>query len=210
MKRPGRANASRHPKPARHVAALCLTVAGCLTAAAASAGAGDRDILGQWRLDDAATADVQPVEGARGDGGLEGFRLPTISINGIPVPGGSESVSTTAGSAPDPDVLRTSQMTIETLGDGVRLTYTGVGGETLHPGRHQGITTRWKGDVLKSSYETTSRRVTQRFELQDDDSLLVTVKLDPTRGQAVTHKRVFRRESAAADPAEPAAAVNPG
>lgn len=184
--------------PARLLASLCLTA--CL--AASGAAAGDRGILGDWRLDDAATAEVQPVEGTRG-GGLEGFRAPTISINGIPLPGSTNENAATTGSAPDPDVLRCNRMTIEPLGDDVHLTYGGVGAETLKPGRHQGITTRWNDKLLKSSYATTSRRVTQRFELQGDGSLLVTVKLDPTRGQAVTHKRVFRREAATAPTVNP-------
>jgi hypothetical protein len=204
----------RAPKPARRLLPFTrLYLVVCLSAASAAASAAatpaEPDILGSWRLDDAATAEVQPVDGARG-GGLEGFRAPTISINGIPLPGAGSPEPTTAGSAPDPDVLRCSRLVIEPQGDRIRLTYTGVGAETLEPGRHQGITTRWKGNLLTSSYETTSRRVTQRFELQGDDSLLVTVKLDPRRGQAVTHKRMFHREGAAPTEPAPAHPVNPG
>ncbi len=151
-------------------------------------------LVGGWQIDDALTADVQPVEGHKKPR-FEGIGMPSISVNGMPLPGTGGGAQPTTGSARDPKVLRCSAMTIESVGDNVHLTYVGTGSETLTPGTVQGVKTRWRERSLTSSYETTSRKVSKRFELQKDDTLLVTVKLKPRSGPSVTHKRVFRRNA---------------
>lgn len=172
-----------------------------LTAAGSGAAPSEPGILGQWRLDATLTAAAQPVEGHR-KSAFEGLSIPSISVNGMPLPGPSGGTAPAAGGAPDPDVLRCGQMTIAAMEGDLLVTYTGVGSETLTPGRVQGVTTRWKGDYLESAYATTSRKVRKRFELQRDGTLVVTVKLTPVNGSSLTHKRVFRRDDGSS--------VNPG
>ena len=180
----------------KHFAALLA----CLFAAAAvHAAPHPPSFLGAWQLDDARTAAAQPVEAHRRSV-FEGFGMPSVSVNGIPLPraGSADAPAVSSGSAPDPDVLRCARMTIEAVGKDLQLTYVGVGSETLTSGRVQGVRTRWKDNFLQTAYETTSRKVSIGYELQPDDTLMVTVKLDPVDGAAVTHKRVFRRDDGAA------------
>ncbi len=174
------------------IAISTLLMAALLAAGATSASDRKANLLGRWQIDDDLTAAAQPVNGHR-KSRFDGLGMPSISVNGIPLPNTGSATPTAGGSTPDPKVLRCSEMTIETVGKDLLLTYLGVGSETLTPGRVQGIATRWKETSLTSNYETTSRRVSRSFELQKDGTLLVTVKLKPSSGPSVTHKRVFRR-----------------
>jgi hypothetical protein len=179
--------------PARVLLAILLVAVPLTGALSSTAAASEKPtLLGGWQIDDALTAEVQPVEGHK-KSRFEGFGTPSISVNGMPLPGVGGGSQAATGSPRDPKVLRCSAMTIESLGDNVHLTYIGTGSETLTPGTVQGVKTRWRERSLTSSYETTSRKVSKRFELQKDDTLLVTVKLKPRSGPSVTHKRVFRR-----------------
>ncbi len=179
---------------ARVLLAIALMV-GHLTGVASLDAAAESQkptILGSWLIDDALTAAVQPVEGHK-KSSFDGIGMPSVSVNGMPLPGAGGGAQASSGSAPDPKVLRCSAMTIEPVGKEIQLTYVGTGSETLTPGTVQGVKTRWRDRSLTSNYETTSRKVSKRFELQKDDTLLVTVKLNPRSGPSVIHKRVFRR-----------------
>ena len=179
--------------PARVLLAILLmavSLTGALSSAAAESG--KPTLVGSWQIDDTLTAAVQPVEGHKKNR-FEGLGMPSVSVNGMPLPGVGGGAQASSGSAPDPKVLRCSAMTIEPVGEKVLLTYVGTGSETLTPGTVQGVKTRWRDRSLTSNYETTSRKVSKRFEVQKDGTLLVTVKLNPRSGPSVTHKRVFRR-----------------
>ncbi|MEZ5559330.1 MAG: hypothetical protein R3E86_12420 [Pseudomonadales bacterium] len=173
-----------------------LLVALAVLASAAQARDPAASLLGRWTLDDALTRAVQPQQAQR-KSGFGNLRMPTVSVNGIPLPGSSAAPPPVTGSAVDPKVLRCTAMTIEPVGDDLLLTYAGEGSEQLATGKVQGVRTRWKPARapmrLTSSYETTTRKVGKTFELRDDGTLLVTVKLDPNDGPAVLHRRVFRR-----------------
>jgi hypothetical protein len=94
-------------------------------------------------------------------------------------------------------VLRCSEVSVERLGDDLHLSFGAAGSDTLKRGNDQGLVSRWNDRKLTSRYETTSRNVTQVFEVQRDGHLLVTVTLNPRDGAKVVHKRVFDRARAA-------------
>ena len=71
--------------------------------------------------------------------------------------------------------------------------YGGGRSDTLKRGNDQGLVSRWSARKLTTRYETTSRKVSQVYQVRRDGTLLVTVKLNPKRGPTVVHKRVFER-----------------
>jgi hypothetical protein len=172
--------------------ATLLTAAAA--AAAAPAAADSPGLIGEWTLNNELTIEVQPEgkETHRFSG--NGSVRPSVSVGGIPIPtgGGTQREYSTSPSS-DPKVLSCTELAIEHLGDDIRLTYQGVGSETLKPGKVQGTRTRISQTRLTSQYATTTRKVSKTFELRDDGRLLVTVKLNPNRGATVVHKRVFDR-----------------
>jgi len=119
--------------PARMLLAILLVAVSLTGALSSAAESGKPTLLGGWQIDDALTADVQPVEGHK-KSRFEGVGMPSISVNGMPLPGVGGGAQASTGSAPDPKVLRCSAMTIESLGNNVHLTYVGTGSETLTPG----------------------------------------------------------------------------
>jgi hypothetical protein len=90
-------------------------------------------------------------------------------------------------------VLRTTEFTIEPAGDALRLSFAGVGDETLQRGNDQGLVSRWSARRLNTGYETTSRRVSQVYQVRRDGHMEVTVTLRPNQGTRTVYKRVFDR-----------------
>lgn len=178
------------PSPFRAMLMLALAVS-ALAAMVPMTAAADT-LAGRWRIDNPLTREEQPAE--RGPGTTSGLPRPTVSVGGmpVPVPGGS-AYPGMGGSAPDPMVLRATDVTVTPAGDELRLDFDGIGSETLRRGRHQGMTSRWTERKLTTGYATTSRKVSQTWEVRRDGTLLVTVKLNPNQGRTLTHKRVFRR-----------------
>jgi hypothetical protein len=178
--------------------ALAVVLAFILTVSMVPAAAKQGKLEGRWILNQELTTEVQPENRGRG-GRFDNLPRPTISIGGMPLPrSGAEPPPATSGSAADPKVLRSSELTIMPAGDALKLDFTGQGGttsETLVRGNQQGLVSRWNARRLTSNYETLSRKVSQTYEVQSDGRLLVTVRLDPNGGRAVVYKRVF-------DPAE--------
>jgi hypothetical protein len=176
--------------------AFALPCAGASTDAAAStdAGASTRaGLAGRWVVNDLLTRELQPPD--RGpttaSGGLP---RPSISVGGMPIPGTTPAAQPgIGGSAPDPMVLRCTELTLAPAGDTIELSFHGVGSDRLQRGRHQGVVSRWSERKLTTHYDTTSRRVSQTYEVDRDDRLVVTVKLNPKQGKTLVHKRVFDR-----------------
>lgn len=167
-----------------------------LLMAAATAHADDSALLGRWTLSPELTHAEQP-DGPETRSGLFN-RMPraSVSVGGVPLPGtggGGDGLPEVSGNPRDPEVLRCSELVIEPLGDELRLTWVGVGSATLERGNHLGLVSRWNDRRLTSRYETTSRKVSQAYEVRRDGTLLVTVKLNPDKSAAVVHKRVFER-----------------
>ncbi len=153
-------------------------------------------LIGTWVLNNDLTSEVQPNgKQTRRFEGLSGVH-PTITVGGIPLPStGTEQPEYSTGPTKDPEVLACTELSIETMGDDVLLTYHGVGSETLTPGNVQGTRTKLTKRKLTSRYETTTRKVSKTFELRDDGRLLVTVSLNPNQGPTIVHKRVFDRKT---------------
>ena len=110
----------------------------------------------------------------------------------MPTPGSSQPPPA-PGNPRDPDILHSATLTIEPQGDLLKLTYAGNLSDTLKPGNDQGLVSRWSSSKLTSRYETTSRKVSQVYQVRGDGRLLVTVKLNPNEGPTLVHKRVFDR-----------------
>lgn len=185
-------------KPCTFVPAALLVSAIAVAAAAATAREGS-ELGGRWVLNHERTQEVQPADPKQRDL-LGALPRTTVSVGGIPLPGsGGGQLPSAPGSARDPRVLQTATLGIEPAADELTLTYAGNQKETLERGDDQGLISRWSGRKLTTRYETTSRKVSQTYEVQRDGSLLVTVKLNPNQGPTLVHKRVFDR----ADPAAP-------
>lgn len=154
-------------------------------------------LLGSWVLNSEKTQALTPKQ--KGGGGGGGFGTPTISVGGvgIPLPGGG-GAAPGGGGAQDPRVLRCDAMTVSLNGENIRFEYRGSGEETMVPGNDQGRKTRWTRSRLTQSYTTTIRTVTKTYELEDDGTLVVKVKINPKGAKGATHVRVFERPAAPA------------
>jgi hypothetical protein len=97
------------------------------------------------------------------------------------------------GRVRDPDVLYCKIMSLENIGGIIRVSYGTLSSSEFVPGRHRGRVTRWTGKKLTQSYETTTRKVTQTYQLQKNDNLLVTVKIKSRQAPTRVYKRIFDR-----------------
>lgn len=160
----------------------------------ATAAAAESALRGEWVLNTELTQAEQP-DGPKQRQGL-GSSLPQarVSVGGVPLPvPGSNPPVQAAGSPRDPRVLHSATLIIEPEGEALRLVYGNGQSETLKRGNDQGLVSRWSDRKLTTRYETTSRKVSQVYQVRRDGRLLVTVKLNPSRGPTVVHKRVFER-----------------
>jgi hypothetical protein len=173
------------------MAALGLLVAGAVLAGTAAAADG---LAGHWRLNESLTREVQPeTKGSAST--ASGLPQPMIVVGGmpLPVPGTAAPRPGLGGASPDPMVVRSTELTVTPVGDELALEFTGVGGDRLRRGNNQGVVSRWNERKLTTHYRTTTRKVSQTWEVRRDGRLLVTVKLNPDHGKTQTYKRVFDR-----------------
>lgn len=191
---------------ASHPACRCLTALLALIFAASSfAKAPPEWLLGDWVLNNELTAAAQVKKKDSGFGGTGGFST-SVSVGGIPLPGSSGSAQQgPGGSTKDPQVLRCSELQINSEGENLLFTFVGVGTELVEPGNNQGRVTKWNRSKLTSRYETTSRKVERIYQLQKDGTLMVTVKIKPRQAARIIQKRVFQRPNS-----PPAEARQPG
>ncbi|MGA1371934.1 MAG: hypothetical protein ACO3Z6_10065 [Pseudomonadales bacterium] len=179
--------------PSRHRVAALLLLLAAPGAPIATAAVAD-GIAGRWQLNDTLTREANPPE-KRSNSTFGGFGAPTLVVGGIPVPipGTGGAQPGIGGSSPDPAVLRTLELVIQPAGERITLDYVGVATETLERGNVQGQKSRWDEQSLKTSYETTTREVSQVYEVDRDGRLQVEVKLNPNQGRTQKHYRVFDR-----------------
>jgi len=151
-------------------------------------------LAGHWRLNEALTRELQPPQKGS-TSSTSGFGQPTVVVGGMPVPlpGSSAPQAGIGGPSPDPMVMRTVELTVTPAGDELQLEFAGVGSERLRRGNVQGLKSRWNERKLTTGYETTTRKVSQTWEVDRNGRLVVTVKLNPDHGKTQTHKRVFDR-----------------
>lgn len=178
----------------QRIITICMSL---LLAGAAAAGHGaTAPLAGEWILNHELSREVQP-DGPEQSGLLNRLPNASISVGGMPLPSvGGGRPPPVPGNPRDPKVLRSTELRIEPAGEALRLDFGAAGSDTLQRGNDQGLVSRWSKRKLTSRYETTSRKVSQTYEVRRDGRLLVTVRLKPNQGPAVVHKRVF-------DPAAP-------
>jgi len=166
---------------------------------------------GHWRLNEALTRELQPPQKGS-TSSTSGFGQPMVVVGGMPVPlpGTSSPQAGIGGPSPDPMVMRTVELSVTSAGEELLLDFAGVGRERLRRGNVQGLKSRWNERKLTTSYETTTRKVSQTWEVDRNGRLLVTVKLNPDHGKTQTHKRVFDRVPVGqGDSAAPGAEAEP-
>lgn len=157
----------------------------------AAAHGADAELHGRWVLNHELTREEQP-DGPEQRSLLSRLPQATVSVSGMPLPSvGGGDPPPVPGNPRDPKVLRCGELTIEPAGDRLRLNYDRLGSETLERGNDQGLISRWSKRKLTTRYETTSRKVSQVYQIRRDGRLLVTVRLNPNQGPTVVHKRVF-------------------
>jgi len=156
--------------------------------------AADAGLAGHWRLNEALTREVQP-ENKGSASTSSGLPQPMIVVGGmpLPVPGTAAPRPGLGGASPDPMVVRSNELTVTPVGEEIALEFTGVGSDRLRRGNNQGVVSRWNERKLTTHYRTTTRKVSQTWEVRRDGRLLVTVKLNPDHGKTQTYKRVFDR-----------------
>jgi hypothetical protein len=152
--------------------------------------AADTALAGRWVLNADLTAEAQPKPSKRSQSSTRGPQV-GVSVGGMPLPRSSAGLPTVAGNPQDPKVLSCTELTIGHEDDRLRLDYAGVGSETLQRGNDQGLVSRWSARKLTTGYETTSRRVSQVYQVRRDGRLEVTVTLRPNQGARTVYKRIF-------------------
>lgn len=190
--------AIRHPRfrPARWRAGLRALLPVAVLGLASTGWAERSGLAGHWVLNHERTAELQPDGPARREF-LSRVPRTSVSVGGVPLPRSGGQLPSVAGSARDPRVLATPTLTIEPAPERLTLIYAGGVREQLARGNDQGLISRWSGRKLTSRYQTTSRKVSQVYQVQRDGSLLVTVKLNPDEGPTLIHKRLFEPADAA-------------
>lgn len=156
------------------------------------------ELIGYWVLDQEGTAAIQPEQPQENNWFKNQNISTTVSAAGMPLPRlGSKVAPVDSRAAPDPDILRCKEMQIEDVNDSLRFTYVDVGSEVRKQGAYRGAKTRWNKKKLTESYKSTTRKVTHKFEIQDNNKLLVTVKINPNKGVTRTYLQLFDRASKA-------------
>lgn len=177
------------PRLATNLSTLLVALLGALLGAAAHGA--QADLHGRWVLNHELTREEQP-DGPEQRSLLSRLPQTSVSVGGMPLPGvGGGNPPPVPGNSRDPKVLRCGELSIEPDGDRLRLNYDQLGSETLERGNDQGLVSRWSKRKLTTRYETTSRKVSQVYQVRRDGRLLVTVRLNPNQGPTVVHKRVF-------------------
>jgi len=151
---------------------------------------------GVWLLDVEASKAIQPKQ--KKPGFFSGIGKSTsVSIGGIPLPKSSSTrEEESKGRANDPDVLFCTGMTFTADGKSVRIDYDGLGAKTFTVGKFRGRKTSYNGKIMSTAYESTSRKVSQKYVLDTSDRIIVTVVLNPNSGPKTVIKKVFNRSSA--------------
>jgi len=152
------------------------------------------ELIGRWVLDQERTAAIQP-EQPQEKNWLKNQNISTnVSLGGIPLPNLRSKVGPVDSQAsPDPDILRCKELVIAPRQDSLHFTYVDVGSEVRKQGAYRGAKVRWSKKKLTESYKSTTRKVTHKFEIQDDNQMLVTVKINPDKGATRTYLQVFNR-----------------
>jgi len=151
-------------------------------------------LSGHWILDVDESKRIQPKQ--KTGGFLSGITSgTTVSVGGIPLPRSSSTAKQdSTGSPKDPDVVFCKAMTITPGQDLIRIDYSELGAKSFHKGKVRGRSTNFSRSRLSTSYESTSRKVSQKYVLESADKLVVTVTFKPKSGTRRVVKKVFNRQ----------------
>ena len=174
---------------------LTLTCVGTGSVYAKSASITNIGLEGAWVLDEEESKRIQPAPAK--DSIFSRIRGSTnVSVGGIPVPKSSTAQSTeTRGKANDPDVLFCKGMNIIATSESVRIDYDGLGAKTFYIGKVRGRKTAYSAKRLTTSYESTSRKVSQKYVMDGPNKVIVTVTLKPNSGKKRVIKKAFNRKA---------------
>lgn len=154
------------------------------------------ELIGYWVLDQEGTAAIQPEQPQEKNWFKNQNISTSVSVGGMSLPSlGSKVGPVDSRAAPDPDILRCKEMQIEEVKNALRFTYVDVGSEVRKQGAYRGAKIHWNKKKLTESYKSTTRKVTHKFEIQDNKKLLVTVKINPDKGVTRTYLQLFDRAS---------------
>ncbi len=169
------------------LAALCIVPATTLAKSTA--------LVGTWLIDVEKTEAIQPEQPQEKNWFKNQNIQTSVSVAGMPLPNPRTKVAPISShAAKDPDILRCKELRIEPNGNGLRFTYVDVGSELRKQGAYRGAKIRWNKTKLTESYKSTERKVTQTYEIKDNNQLWVTVKINPYKGATRTYKQVFNRK----------------
>jgi hypothetical protein len=174
---------------------LILLLVGCCLPVQAT------ELIGRWVLDQEGTAAIQP-EQPQEKNWLKNQNISTnVSVGGMPLPNLRSKVGPVDSRAsPDPDILRCKELHIGAQQDALLFTYVDIGSEVRKQGAYRGAKVRWSKKKLTESYKSTTRKVTHKLEIQDNNQLLVTVKINPDKGVTRTYLQLFNRKPEANAP----------
>ncbi len=179
------------------LALICLAMAYCgITADKAQAKPAKPGLPGVWVLDVEASKAIQPPP--KKPGFFSGIGKSTsVSIGGIPLPkSNTAKVPETSGRSNDPEVIFCTGMTFSADDKTVRIDYDGLGAKTFTIGKYRGRKTAYNGKIMNTSYESNSRKVSQKYVLDDSNRMIVTIILNPKSSPKNVIKKVFNRSTA--------------
>jgi len=157
--------------------------------------AADTQLIGEWQLDIEGSAAIAPEQPQEKNWFKNQNVRTSVNIGGIPLPRTGGRVPEFSNKpAKDPNILRCKEMIIEPRDGGLAFTYVNVGSDFRKKGKYRGAKIRWDKDSLSETYKSTTRKVTQKFEIQDNGQLLVTVKINPNKGLTRTYLQLFNRK----------------
>lgn len=184
---------------ARLLALLVVTFVGTgssgLIESIAMAKSAKPGLPGVWILDVEASKAIQPKQKKPGFFSNLG-KSTSVSIGGIPLPKSNKTKPPeTRGRSRDPDILFCTSMTFAADERSVRIDYDGLGAKTFTIGKYRGRKTSYNGNIMSTSYESTSRKVSQKYVLDGPDRIIATIVLNPNSGAKSIIKKVFNRST---------------
>ncbi|MBV1905114.1 MAG: hypothetical protein KUG75_03485 [Pseudomonadales bacterium] len=191
-------NQTIYPKQALWTLTLCffaLYSAGPFGSAFAKSDKTPVGLAGEWVLDEHKTRQIQPA--AKKSSIFSKFRTSTnVSVGGIPLPKSSTAkVPDSRGKSKDPDVLFCKGMAISVEEETIRIDYDGLGAKTYVIGHYRGRRTSYNKKQMKTWYESTSRKVSQTYNMDGRDKMIVTITLAPNSGPKNIVKKAFTRKT---------------
>ena len=181
--------------PIYRCALLLMALTLCTTPLLANSNA-NTQLPGVWVLNVDESKNIQPVE--RSGSLFSKVKGSTnVSVLGFPLPKSSRKVPETKGKASDPDVVFCTGMHFVEDDKSVRIDYDGLGAKTFYIGKVRGRKTSYSGKRLQTSYESTSRRVSQKYTMDGSNRMIVTVTINPNSGSKRVIKKVFDRSQPA-------------